>query len=186
MPAYSAVRWPWHAGNQKPLRVSYWAMYEHLVVALDGSSAAEQVLEHAEALAIAFKSTITLLRATVSAETLLAQTANSGATLGDVAAYVDPTPILEADRDSAAEYLNGAAVRLRQHHLTVNTEHPEGPAAEEIVRRARELGAGLILMTTHGRGGLGRVVFGSVADSVLRHAPCPVLLVRVTDDTPSA
>jgi nucleotide-binding universal stress UspA family protein len=164
-------------------------MYEHLLVALDGSPAAERVLEHAEALAIAFHSDITLLRATVSAETLLAQTANSGSTLGDVAPYVDPTPILEADQDSAVEYLNGVAARLRQHDLTVTTEHPEGPAAEEIVERARALGVSLILMTTHGRSGLGRVVFGSVADSVLRHAPCPVLLVHVTredDDEDSA
>jgi len=157
-------------------------MYEHLLVALDGSRHAEQVLEHAEALAKAFHSTIMLLRATVSAETLLAQTATSGATLGDGAAFVDPTPILDADRDAAVEYLNGVATRLRQHNLTVNTEHPEGPAAEEIVRRAAEEGVSLILMTTHGRGGLGRVVFGSTADSVLRHAPCPVLLVRVSDE----
>jgi len=156
-------------------------MYEHLLVALDGSHHAEQVLEHAEALAKAFHSTITLVRATVSAETLLAQTATSGATLGDGAAFVDPTPILDADRDAAVEYLNGVAARLRQHNLTVNTEHPEGPAAEAIVKRATEERVSLILMTTHGRGGLGRVVFGSTADSVLRHAPCPVLLVRVSE-----
>ncbi len=157
-------------------------MYEHLLVALDGSHHAEQVLEHAEALAKAFHSTITLVRATVSAETLLAQTATSGATLGDGAAFVDPTPILDADRDAAVEYLNGVAARLRQHNLTVNTEHPEGPAAEAIVKRATEERVSLILMTTHGRGGLGRVVFGSTADSVLRHAPCPVLLVRVSEE----
>ena len=164
-------------------------MYEHLLVALDGSPAAERVLEHAEALAIAFHSSITLLRATVSAETLLAQTANSGTTLGDVAPYVDPTPILEADQDAAVDYLNNVVARLRQHTLTVTTEHPEGPAAEAIIDRARALGVSLILMTTHGRSGLGRVVFGSVADSVLRHAPCPVLLVHVTradDDSPTA
>ena len=158
-------------------------MFEHLLVALDGSHHAEKVLDHAEALAIAFRSTITLLRATVSTEQLLAQTASGGATLGDGAAFVDPTPILDADRDAAVEYLNGVAARLRQkHNLTVNTEHPEGPAAEEIVTRATELGVSLILMTTHGRSGLGRVVFGSTADSVLRHAPCPVLLVRVSDE----
>ncbi len=138
-------------------------MYEHLLVALDGSPHAEKVLDHAEALAIAFRSTITLLRATVAAEQLLAETASSGGTLGDGAAY-------------------GVAARLRQHNVTVNTEHPEGPAADEIVKRATELGISLILMTTHGRGGLGRVVFGSTADSVLRHAPCPVLLVRVSEE----
>jgi len=156
-------------------------MYEHLLVALDGSSAAEQVLVHAEALAVAFHSTITLLRATVSAETLLAQTATSGGALGDVGAFVDPTPILDADRDAAVEYLNDVVARLRQHKLTVNTEHPEGPPAEEIVKRATELGVSLILMTTHGRSGLGQIVFGSTADAVLRHAPCPVLLVRVSE-----
>src|SRR5438067_11440810 len=124
-------------------------MYEHLLVALDGSSAAEHVLDHAEALAVAFGSTITLLRATVSAETLLAETANTGSSLGDVTSFVDPTPIMAADRDTAVAYLNGVAARLRQHNLTVTTEHPEGPAADQTVRRARELGVSLILMTTH-------------------------------------
>jgi universal stress protein A len=40
----------------------------------------------------------------------------------------------------------------------------------------------MILMTTHGRSGLGRLFFGSVADAVLRHAPCPVLLVRISHE----
>ncbi len=39
-------------------------------------------------------------------------------------------------------------------------------------------------MTTHGRGGLGRLVFGSVADEVLRHSTCPILLVRASDHEP--
>ena len=156
-------------------------MYEHLLVALDGSSAAERVLDHAEALATAFSSTITLLRATISAEMFLAETAGGDATVGQVGPLMDPTPVLEADRESATEYLDGVAARLRQHNLTVNVEHPEGPANHVIVERASALGASLILMTTHGRSGLGRVVFGSVADSVLRHATCPVLMVRITE-----
>jgi nucleotide-binding universal stress UspA family protein len=159
-------------------------MYEHLLVALDGSEAAESVLPHVEALAGSFGSTVTLLRAVISAETLLAQSATGGGpSVGDAAPAIDPTPIQEADRDSAVEYLAGIQQRLRQHNITVNTEHPEGAAEEVIVQRARELGVGLILMTTHGRSGLGRLVFGSVADAVLRHAPCPVLLVRLTEDT---
>jgi nucleotide-binding universal stress UspA family protein len=157
-------------------------MYEHLLVALDGSAAAEQALDHAEALAIAFSSTITLLRATVSAETLIAETATTGTAAGEVGSLVDPTPILEADHAVAAEYLDAVAARLRQHNLTVRTELPEGPAADEIVERARALGVSLIVMTTHGRGGLARAFFGSVADSVLRHAPCPVLLIRISED----
>jgi nucleotide-binding universal stress UspA family protein len=155
-------------------------MYEHLLVALDSSSAAERVLDHAEALARAFGSTVTLLRVTISPEELIAETA-SAENIGEVVPLIDPTPIVEADRESAVEYLERVAARLRQHNLSVTYEEPEGPPADTIVQRARELGTSLILMTTHGRGGLGRLVFGSVADAVLRHAPCPVLFVRVTE-----
>jgi nucleotide-binding universal stress UspA family protein len=137
-------------------------MYEHLLVALDGSEAAERVLVHAEALANAFHSTVMLLRAVV-----------------DVTPPLDPTPILDAERSGAGEYLAGVAAGLRQKGITVSVELPEGDAADMIVERARALGVSLIAMTTHGRGGLGRLVFGSTADSVLRHATCPVLLVRV-------
>jgi nucleotide-binding universal stress UspA family protein len=157
-------------------------MYEHLLVALDGSPTAERVLEHTEALAKAFGSTVTLFRATVAAEALMAQTSTGGQSVGDIGPLLDPTPILEADRAEAISYLDAVAARLKQHNLTVNTEHFEGPPADEIVERARALNVSLILMTTHGRSGLGRLVFGSVADSVLRHAPCPVLIVRVKTD----
>jgi nucleotide-binding universal stress UspA family protein len=157
-------------------------MYEHLLVPLDGSPAAERVLEHAEALATAFGSQITLIRATVSPEMILSETAAGDATVGEIAPILDPDPIVEADEASATEYLDGVAERLRQRNLTVHVEHHEGHASQVIVERAATLHAGLILMTTHGRSGLGRVVFGSVADSVLRHAPCPVLLVRIHED----
>jgi nucleotide-binding universal stress UspA family protein len=156
-------------------------VYEHLLVALDGSPTAEQVLEHTEALAKAFGSTVTLFRATVTAEALMVSTA-AGPSVGDVAPLLDPTPILEAEVHEAITYLNSVAERLKQHGLNVTTEHFEGPPAEEIVARARALGVSLILMTTHGRSGLGRMVFGSVADAVLRHADCPVLMVRVKTD----
>ena len=154
-------------------------MYDHLLVALDGSAAAERVLPHAEAIAEAFNATITLVRAVISAEMFVAETATGDTGVGQVAPPVDPTPILEADRSAAVDYLDNVARRLRARNLTVNVEHPEGAAREVIVERASALGVSLILMTTHGRGGLGRMVFGSTADSVLRHAPCPVLLVRI-------
>jgi nucleotide-binding universal stress UspA family protein len=157
-------------------------MYEHLLVALDGAPESERVLDHAEAIARAFRSRVTVLRATISAETLLAETAGTGPAGGDMGSIIDPTPILEIDRESAEEYLDTVANRLRAEGLTVETEHPEGDAATEIVERANALGVSMIVMSTHARGGLGRVLFGSVADSVVRHAACPVLLVRVTSD----
>jgi len=157
-------------------------VYEHLLVALDGSSPAERVLEHAQALAKAFSSQVTLLRATISVEMVIAQTGAGEADAGQIAPAVDPEPILEADEETATSYLEGVAARLRQAGLTVGVDVTEGPAPSVIVERAKALGTDLILMTTHGRGGLGRMVFGSTADSVLRHAPCPVLLVRVHEE----
>jgi nucleotide-binding universal stress UspA family protein len=60
---------------------------------------------------------------------------------------------------------------------------PAGDPAAAIVERSEALRVSLILMTTHGRGGLGRLVFGSTADAVLRRAQCPLLLIRIRDGT---
>jgi nucleotide-binding universal stress UspA family protein len=158
-------------------------MYEHLLVALDGSAAAERVLQHVEALAAAFHSHITLLRATVSAEMVLAQEGAADATTGQLAPVLDPEPVLDADRDTAESYLNGVAGDLRSKGFEVTAEHVAGAANQVIVERAAALGASLIVMTTHGRSGLGRAIFGSTADSVLRHATCPVLLVRISAES---
>jgi nucleotide-binding universal stress UspA family protein len=156
-------------------------LYEHLLVALDGSAAAERVLQHAEALALAFGSQLTLLRATLSPEMVIAQTGASDGGVGQMGTAMDPEPVLEADHDTAVDYLNGLASGLRSRGVNVTVETPEGPANSAIVERASALGASLILMTTHGRSGIGRMVFGSTADSVLRHASCPVLMVRIHD-----
>jgi nucleotide-binding universal stress UspA family protein len=53
-----------------------------------------------------------------------------------------------------------------------------GEAASEIVRVAKERKVDLIVISSHGRTGLGRILFGSTAEAVVRHAPCPVLVVK--------
>jgi nucleotide-binding universal stress UspA family protein len=53
-----------------------------------------------------------------------------------------------------------------------------GPPADEIVGYAEEVGADMIIMTTHGYSGVKHVILGSTTESVLRHASCPVLSVR--------
>lgn len=57
-----------------------------------------------------------------------------------------------------------------------------GEAATEIVRVARERGVDLIVVSSHGRTGLGRMLFGSTAEAVVRHATCPVLVVKPPDE----
>ncbi len=151
------------------------------MVPVDGSALAEQVLPHVEALAEKFRSTVILLRATTPPGMIIAGSAAGAQPLAG--GVVDPTPIVEAERQEAATYLQALGDRLRQKGLAVEYERAEGPAAEIIAERARSLGVDLIAMTTHGRGGLGRLVFGSVADAVLRNAPCPILLVRASEDS---
>ena len=154
-------------------------MYDRILVPLDGSDLAEQVLPHVELLAEKLGSTVILLRATLAPGTLIfGTTAGAEPVAGPV---VDPTPVVEAERREAAVYLETVAERLRRKGLSVEYARAEGPADEVVAERARGLSADLVAMTTHGRGGLGRLVFGSVADAVLRNAPCPILLVRASE-----
>jgi nucleotide-binding universal stress UspA family protein len=88
---------------------------------------------------------------------------------------------VETRRVDAEEYLAPLAVELRGKGVRVTSQVRRGVPAPEIVAAAREAGADLIAMTTHGRGGLGRIIFGSVAQDVLRHAEIPVFLMRATE-----
>jgi nucleotide-binding universal stress UspA family protein/CBS domain-containing protein len=152
--------------------------YRHIMIPLDGSQLAEQVLPHVEPLAKKFGSRLTLLRAVSPDEDSFL----AGASVGVVAVGVpttEPEPITQERRLRASRYLGRIKDRLEARGLAVDCEQPEGlPAAAIIVGRARRLGVDLIAMATHARSGVDRAVFGSVADAVLRSAPCPVLLVR--------
>jgi nucleotide-binding universal stress UspA family protein len=154
-------------------------MYSHLLVPLDGSAAAESALPHAQALAEKFGARVTVIRVTVAPETLIAETATGAPGVPEAGPLLDPTPVVEAEQEEASAYLSRIADSLRAGGSEVTAEAPPGAPADTIVERARELGVDLIVMSTHARGGLGRLVFGSVGDAVLRHAPCPVLLIRV-------
>ncbi len=76
--------------------------------------------------------------------------------------------------------LERALRRFRARDSGVAVEHrlAEGEPAEEILRVAQKVGCDLIVMGTHGRTGLGRLLMGSVAEQVVRRAPCPVLTVK--------
>ncbi len=61
------------------------------------------------------------------------------------------------------------------------TELRRGSPAQEIIDQAKDMGADLIIIATHGRSGIGHLFMGSVAERVVQHAPCPVLVVRQTE-----
>jgi nucleotide-binding universal stress UspA family protein len=76
----------------------------------------------------------------------------------------------------AFRHLQESDPKIRE--LRVDTQLVEGDPAAEILRVAEETGCDLIIMGTHGRTGLERVLMGSVAEQVVRKAPCPVLTVK--------
>ena len=87
--------------------------------------------------------------------------------------------VLRQNRSTTKEMLEQQVKRIEESGGTVKETHlREGRAEEEIVEVAEELGAGLIVMGSRGHGRLRRALMGSVSDAVVRHAHCPVTIVR--------
>lgn len=97
-----------------------------------------------------------------------------------VAAYSELGPLVAEPAELAHELkLRLEEIRPPDESIPVEHQFREGDAAEEIVQVAEEEHADLVVMATHGRTGLGRLLMGSVAEEVLRRAPCPVLTLKV-------
>jgi nucleotide-binding universal stress UspA family protein len=140
-----------------------------ILVPLDGSELAEAALAPAAVLAGLFRARLLLLR-------VVEPPATAGAAFG--AGYDDTDDDPAAALSEAEGYLEGVARSLHEDGPPPEVAAAEGPAAATIARVARERGAGLIAMGTHGRSGLGRLVLGSVATGTLHQAAVPLLLVR--------
>ena len=93
----------------------------------------------------------------------------------------EPMPIADISEqleDSAERELPEVMHCDDLHGLDVEEVIAHGDAAAEIVRVADERSVDLIVISSHGRTGLGRMIFGSTAEAVVRHATCPVLVVK--------
>lgn len=86
--------------------------------------------------------------------------------------------VYQEQRKWATATLDERVAAIRAHGLAARFILRAGPPADEIVKAARELHADLVVMGTRGRGGIERLFLGSVADRVIRGAPCPVVTVR--------
>jgi len=150
-------------------------MYNRVVIPLDGSELAEAILPFAEKIAGPLDAEVVLVR---SVEPVAPGEALASAGLV-------PPDTLSLREAEAHEYLAAVASRLSAKGLRVRTAVRIGFAATEIVATAVSTGCDLIAMSTHGRSGLRRVLFGSVAESVLRTASVPVLMVRMTAAAPA-
>ena len=137
---------------------------EKILVPLDGSDLAEAALETA----------IDILNEHPATTLLLVRAAESPRPSSG-----DSTADKERAVREAESYLNGVVAGLRECGITrVCAAVWYGPAAPTIVEAASAEKVDLIIMTSHGRGGIGRLIFGSVAESVLHGTRTPILLVR--------
>ena len=143
-----------------------------ILVPLDGSESAERALPIARSLAERFTASLVLIRA-VLPERLESATAISGSHFESLEQEIRQDQIV-ADR-----YLDHIAQRLIQQGIPVRTRAVVGSAAGVICSIAQSDPVDLIVMSTHGRTGARRLIYGSVVDAVLRAAHVPVMLVPV-------
>jgi nucleotide-binding universal stress UspA family protein len=138
--------------------------FERILVPLDGSDCAENVLPKVEKLAKDLKASIALLRVVIT----------------HTFPGVDPTDAEVKVVREAEGYLSKVEEMLEKKGLKVDSHVRYGNDAEEILDHAAQKDIDIVAMTTHGRGGVKRFLLGSVAEKVLRHSPKPVFLVRCT------
>lgn len=180
----------WQLNGQDQLQVgkksSFWAisgeevnMFKRILVCLDGSKLAEQIMPYATEEAIRFQGKLVLF------QVVQEPVAFSPGIPGEAPVPIQTDVMVEGTKEAlnrARDYLEKLAAPLRKRGIQVKTVAIPGRAGEAILDYANTNSINLITIATHGRGGLRRAVFGSVADHVLRESGLPVLVIRPQDE----
>jgi len=141
-----------------------------ILLPTDFSGCANYALPYAAAIARATHATIVCLHVVEPVVPAVGYTGLADPMpIADISEQLEDSAERELPRLTDCEELNG---------LEVEEVIVHGDAAAEIVRVAGERDADLIVISSHGRTGLGRMLFGSTAEAVVRHAGCPVLVVK--------
>lgn len=148
-------------------------MYQRILVAVDGSDTAQLALDHAVKLARDQRARLRIVHAIESIHDLVGMSGGYP---------FDASPLIESLREEGQKVLDGALAKAEGVEADVALIEAPAESLERtaalLVREARRWEADLIVVGTHGRRGLDRVILGSVAESLIRIAPLPVLLVR--------
>jgi nucleotide-binding universal stress UspA family protein len=145
-------------------------LLNRILVPLDGSNESEAVIPYIEEFAPRLQAEVILLQVVAPDYHIYAA---GGPEYG---AYAERQ--VESIKAFAKDYLEKMVVQLRQKGVNTKPEIKFGTAAEEIIKFADEIGAGVVAMSTHGRSGVGRWALGSVAERVMHSGNTPILLVR--------
>jgi len=148
-------------------------MYKKILVPLDGSKRAESILPNVEELARCMGSRVIFMQVLEPTATMVSPY--------DMVPYYDAD---EMDRRSkeASVYLAGIAGEFREKGIQAEDVVVQGPVVRSILDVAHQKDAGLIAMASHGRSGLARVFYGSVAAGILQQTDRPLLIVRAEGD----
>jgi nucleotide-binding universal stress UspA family protein len=145
-------------------------MYKHLLIATDGSEFAAKGVRHGLELAKALGSQATITTVTEPWDPEI---------VGEVAVAVPPAEYAKSTAANAARLLDAAKVIAAGIGVPANTLHiSERRPAEGIIEAATDTGCDLVVMASHGRRGLSRLLLGSQANEVVTHSSVPVLIVR--------
>jgi nucleotide-binding universal stress UspA family protein len=146
-------------------------LINRILIPLDGSELSKLALPIGEELATRLQVSATLFQ---MANMIRIYDSGMGYT-----AYVDTTKFDEAEKKRVSDDLTAIEKELKEKGIDVNSVVTSGfDAAEDIIEVSKKIHADLLVMSTHGQSGIGRWVFGSVAEKVLRHGETPLLLVH--------
>ena len=149
-------------------------MYKSILVPLDGSKRAERILPHVEELALRFEAKVIFIRVV---EPNINKISPRGS---DLVMYVDMVDFLIKESEA---YLSALKGEFREKGINVKTIVGRGMVVNNIISVSESEDVDLIAMASHGRTGLGRVFYGSVAAGVLHQVDRPLLLIRARSDS---
>ena len=149
-------------------------MYKHILISTDGSEVAQKGVDHGLSLAKSLGAKVTIVTVT---EPFPYHASAAGA--GWVPIPADISGYEEGQKQAAEKLLANVRESASRAGVSAAVLHvPDAQPAEAIVEAAKIEGCSLIVMASHGRRGLGRLLLGSQTSEVLAHSPVPVLVVR--------
>jgi nucleotide-binding universal stress UspA family protein len=143
-------------------------MYDTILVPLDGSKRAEAILPHVQAFGRSAQSKVILLTALEHKIFISAEGIQSQLEAGE----------MERRMKAAEDYLGNLTEEFRRMDIQTEYKVVYGPAVDVIIQAAEDEDAGLIAIASHGRSGLGRVFYGSIAAGLLQRVDRPLLVIR--------
>jgi len=147
-------------------------MYNNILVPLDGSARAEDILPHVMELASKYQSTVILMRV------VEVKIGYDGAEFMSMAGGAELAMAIEKDKLSTETYLNEVKSKLQARGIETKIRVAFGPVVDAIILEAQQEKADLIAIASHGRTGAACVFYGCVAAGVLHRVDRPLLIVR--------